>query len=485
MINTSRDHEIKSIEFDLMTERDIKAISAHCITESTLYKKGVVPNINGPNSLKLGSTGSHFLCMTCYNDNRMCTGHPGHIELHRYIYHPCLINSVLKCLRCVCYFCSEKICSKKMDSKKRKRSQLNSLVMNTKNKKVCSKCGGTQPTYSKSSHSITCVFDLDLIENEDEKCYLAKQTFTAEKAKQILTHVSESTAESLGVRNPQAMILSAILVPPPHIRPSVRISFNPSKNKGQDFLTTRIQDIVKINNHIRKSTDPEQTEKLVENLFFVVKSYMDKTDISKISGGNKMSCKFKSIITRLKGKRGRVRGNIQGKRVDFSSRSVITPDCSINVWELGVPRVIAMKQTVRVTIYPLNISEMRERVVNGGENLFGCTTLVDPHDRHYNVSTMSQDQRVEMSKKIKKGWKIDRFLQDGDFVCFNRQPTLHKSSIMGHSVVILDKGKSFRLNTGVCRPYNADFDGKHLFFFFDLIVYILTLSHIHFPKATR
>lgn len=473
------DHRIKSVDFDLLTAEDIRSISAHEITESTLYKRGI-PNIDGPNSLKLGVTTSQYICMTCFNDNRKCTGHSGHINLKRSIFHPCLLGCTVKCLRSVCYFCSNLLIEEnKCSSKKRKRTQLNSVVNSSKSQKICRHCDGVQPHYSRSPSGVSCVFDLDAIEDENERKYIREHPFTAEKALQIMKHIPPSACKRLGITNPSALVLSCVLVPPPHIRPSVKISFNPSRNKGQDFLTTRLQDIVKINNQITKCKpeDTDQMMKLVESLFFTCKSYMDKTDVSKISGGNRSNSKFKSLITRIKGKRGRVRGNIQGKRVDFSSRSVITPDASIEIWELGIPKQIAMKQTIREPVYSLNMKEMQNRIINGNSDLIGCTTIVDPSNRHYNVSTMNEKQRKSISKQIKSGWKIDRFLRDGDFVCFNRQPTLHKSSMMGHSVKILEKGKSFRLNTAVCRPYNADFDGKHLFFF-DLIVYIFTLTHI-------
>ncbi len=159
---------------------------------------------------------------------------------------------------------------------------------------------------------VSCTFDLDALEDEERK-HIESSSFGPEKAHQILSHVTKEDSKMLGIHNPSALILSVILVPPPHIRPSVKISFNMSRNKGQDFLTTRLQDIVKLNNQIAKCKDEQNIPKLLETLFFTCKSYMDKTDMTRLAGGNRTSCKFKSLITRIKGKRGRVRGTIQGK----------------------------------------------------------------------------------------------------------------------------------------------------------------------------
>uniref|UniRef100_A0A3B4BCA3 DNA-directed RNA polymerase subunit n=1 Tax=Periophthalmus magnuspinnatus TaxID=409849 RepID=A0A3B4BCA3_9GOBI len=143
---------------------------------------------------------------------------------------------------------------------------------------------------------------------------------------------------------------------------------------------------------------------------------------------------LKSIKQRLKGKEGRVRGNLMGKRVDFSARTVITPDPNLQIDQVGVPRSIAANMTFPEIVTPFNIDRLQELVRRG--NMLLCLIMM-------------------------LFLKVERHMCDGDIVIFNRQPTLHKMSMMGHRVRILP-WSTFRLNLSVTTPYNADFDGDEM-----------------------
>uniref|UniRef100_A0A669Q9Y2 DNA-directed RNA polymerase subunit n=1 Tax=Phasianus colchicus TaxID=9054 RepID=A0A669Q9Y2_PHACC len=147
---------------------------------------------------------------------------------------------------------------------------------------------------------------------------------------------------------------------------------------------------------------------------------------------------LKSLKQRLKGKEGRVRGNLMGKRVDFSARTVITPDPNLAIDQVGVPRSIAANMTFAEIVTPFNI----DRYVAGGAVwVSGC---------------------LPMGLTVVSGcFQVERHMCDGDIVIFNRQPTLHKMSMMGHRVRILP-WSTFRLNLSVTTPYNADFDGDEM-----------------------
>ena len=192
-------------------------------------------------------------------------------------------------------------------------------------------------------------------------------------------------------------------------------------------------------------------------LQFSVATLMNN-DLSSARAHKKSGQPIKAIYARLKGKEGRVRGNLMGKRVDFSARSVISPDPNLDVDELGVPLSIAMNLTFPETVTDLNIDKLRKLVNNGPEKWPGAKRIISSDgktiiDLRYCKNTT--DEHLET------GYVVERHMQNGDFVIFNRQPSLHKMSMMGHRVHILPYS-TFRLNLSVTTPYNADFDGDEM-----------------------
>jgi DNA-directed RNA polymerase II subunit RPB1 len=166
----------------------------------------------------------------------------------------------------------------------------------------------------------------------------------------------------------------------------------------------------------------------------------------------------KSVTERLKGKGGRIRNNLMGKRVNYCARSVITSDPNLSLDELGVPIKIAMGVTINEVVTPFNIDKMKELVRNGRYNYPGANLVrkktgsrMTDIDLRYNKGTVV----------LQYGDIVVRHLMDGDPVLFNRQPTLHKMSMMCHKVKVInsDKLSTFRINVSATTPYNADFDG--------------------------
>ncbi|CAJ0839027.1 8077_t:CDS:2 [Entrophospora sp. SA101] len=167
---------------------------------------------------------------------------------------------------------------------------------------------------------------------------------------------------------------------------------------------------------------------------------------------------LKSIRARLKGKEGRLRGNLMGKRVDFSARTVITGDPNISVDEVGVPRSIAQNLTFPELVTPFNLPHLQSLVERGPTEHPGAKYVIrdtgERIDLKYTLSSAS-------SVRLQLGWKVERHINDGDIVIFNRQPSLHKMSMMGHRVRVMPYS-TFRLNLSVTTPYNADFDGDEM-----------------------
>jgi DNA-directed RNA polymerase II subunit RPB1 len=176
--------------------------------------------------------------------------------------------------------------------------------------------------------------------------------------------------------------------------------------------------------------------------------------------GNKPA---KSISERIKAKSGRVRSNLMGKRVDFSARSVITSDPFINIDEVGIPKKIAMELTIPEEVTPFNIKELTELVRNGRDEYPGANFVFRTIYKDGKPDILKIDLKYrKKSIKLNIGDVVERHSVNGDYVLFNRQPTLHKPSMMGHKLHVLDRDDvhTFRVNVSVCKPYNADFD-KH------------------------
>lgn len=166
---------------------------------------------------------------------------------------------------------------------------------------------------------------------------------------------------------------------------------------------------------------------------------------------------IRAIKERLKGKEGRIRGNLMGKRVDFSARTVITPDPNLALDQIGVPRSVAANLTFPERVTKYNIDQMTELVQRGADNYPGAKFIIRPDgqriDLRYNAR--NTDHHLEY------GYIVERHMQDDDVIIFNRQPTLHKMSMMGHRAKILP-WSTFRMNLSCTTPYNADFDGDEM-----------------------
>ena len=146
-----------------------------------------------------------------------------------------------------------------------------------------------------------------------------------------------------------------------------------------------------------------------------------------------------------------------GKRVDFSARTVISPDPTLDLDQVGVPLQIAQNITMPITVTPHNIDEMRIYVNNGPSQYPGAKYIIRHDERQIDLSMLVN----RADAHLEYGYKVERHLMTGDYVIINRQPSLHKCSTMGHRVRILPFS-TFRLNLSVTTPYNADFDGDEM-----------------------
>jgi DNA-directed RNA polymerase beta' subunit len=314
------------VEFDVLTSGEILKRSVREINNHLLYSKHI-PNSRGPNSLFLGTTDNSYVCATCGRGPDSCTGHYGHIELARPVYNPLFIGNVLKILRIVCFWCSGtlKDIDISADSRSSAQSRLTIYANLSKNVHECPKCKGPQPRYAKKGIKILCQWDSDQTFDTAEERDIAEKTLTAEKVHSILRLIDADLREKMGISHPEAMVMEYLTVPPVLMRPSV-CKVSGSNIRGQDDLTTKLGDIVRTNKRLRESESEEDLNKFWEMLQFFICVYIDKEPrfgkAPKKNASGRTS-NIKSIVNRLSGKRGRLRANMMGKRVNFSSRSVL------------------------------------------------------------------------------------------------------------------------------------------------------------------
>ncbi|MCF2164645.1 MULTISPECIES: DNA-directed RNA polymerase subunit A' [Halobacterium] len=269
--------------------------------------------------------------------------------------------------------------------------------------------------------------------------------------------------EALGVNSdrsrPEWMILTVLPVPPVTARPSITLD---NGQRSEDDLTHKLVDIIRINQRFMENREAGAPQLIIEDLWELLQYHVTTFMDNEISGTpparHRSGRPLKTLSQRLKGKEGRFRGSLSGKRVNFSARTVISPDPTLSLNEVGVPDRVATEMTQTMVVNEQNLERARRYVRNGPEGHPGANYVTRPDGRRVRVTEKVCE---ELAERVEPGWEVQRHLIDGDIIIFNRQPSLHRMSIMAHEVVVMPY-KTFRLNTVVCPPYNADFDGDEM-----------------------
>jgi len=463
-------HTIKGVQFSIMSAEDIVRKSV-CEIVSTDTYSGNEPIIGGLFDSRMGVIENDKICKTCQQKNTFCPGHFGHIKLARPVFYIQFFDMVRKILKCVCFRCSRLLIDpnnplvQRMMNKKFSRQKRFEQVYKLCSKiKRCSQenehgCGAKLPN-KLSKENIGKI----IMEWKDEGNTTVKQTFSPEDVLVILKRISDDDAYVLGfpksVNRPEYLICTVFPVPPPSVRPSVR---NDTGQRCEDDLTHKLCDIIKTNNtlhtKIQNGVNSEQIDYWSILLQFHVATFVDNQIPGIPAAKQRTGRPLRSLTERLKSKEGRIRGNLMGKRVDFSARSVITPDPNIDINELGVPLKMAMNLTFPEVVNRYNIAEMYRLIRNGPDVYPGAKYLRTDNGGGYR--TVRLNNMDPESIVLKHGDIVDRHLKNGDVVLFNRQPSLHKMSMMAHHVRVMPYD-TFRLNVCCTPSYNADYDGDEM-----------------------
>jgi len=279
-----------------------------------------------------------------------------------------------------------------------------------------------------------------------------------------LKKMSDVDLRTLGISPENArlewVVFTVLPIPPVCARPSITLD---SGIRSEDDLTHKLVDVIRINQRLRENIDAGAPHLIVEDLWELLQYHITTYFDNQVSGippaRHRSGRALRTLTQRLKGKEGRFRSNLSGKRVDFSARSVISPNPYISINEVGVPIEIAKILTIPTNVNDWNIEEMKQMVLNGPFKHPGANYIIRNDRRRIDLRYVKN--RKIIADMLAPGFTIERHLNNGDLVLFNRQPSLHRMSIMAHEVKVME-GRTFRLNLTVCPPYNADFDGDEM-----------------------
>ena len=473
--------EVKTVRFGVFSPSDIRAYSVVTIDagggEAIPGGKPITSSLVDP---LMGPHDKNGDCGTCHGNMEACPGHYGCIEFEEPMYQVGFVEMVLDILRCVCFHCSSLLIDRTKDfmedfvnagrykeagctkvlcrmKKKRPTCAYYSLTPNT-DIETLNGCGKPLPKYSLGDpYTIIAEFQSSIPALGIERSFLLK----ASTAMEILKKISDEDVVLLGCdprdNRPEWMIQVNMLVPPYCIRPSTG---NSGGSKDDEDITYKLAKIVKHNTNLKRAKQKLLKKQTPDHMREVdvqakILQYHFATYIDNELGGITQAVQrtgkpMKAFRQRLKGKSGRFRQNLSGKRGNGSGRTVISPDPNIRVNEIGIPYSIARSLLYSELATELNIDDLQKRIWRGPDALNGASMVVCPNGDKIDLKVGDH-----LSMILELGSEVHRHLKDGDYVVYNRQPSLHRISLMSHKARILPFS-TFRLNLSATTPYNAD-----------------------------
>ena len=458
--------------FGLLSPDYIRQMSVAKIITPDTYDEDGYPIEGGLMDPRLGVIDPGLVCKTCGGRIGECPGHFGHIELAKPVIHIGFAKTIYNILKAVCPHCGKVVIPEnkrkeileKMEKLKRdggnKWEVCDEVYKEASKVTICPYCGEVK--YDIKYEKPTTYYK---IEDKEEK------VLTPSDVREILEKIPDEDCILLGLNpettRPEWMVLTVLPVPPVTVRPSITLE---TGERSEDDLTHKLVDIIRINNRLEENIEGGAPNLIIEDLWnllqYHVNTYFDNEAPGIPPAKHRSGRPLKTLAQRLKGKEGRFRYNLAGKRVNFSARTVISPDPCLSINEVGVPEVIAKELTVPEKVTKFNIERIKKLLKNGSNKHPGVNYVIrkmigkDGKEHEYRVK-ITENNKDFWVENIREGDVVERHLMDGDIVLYNRQPSLHRMSIMGHKVRVLPY-RTFRHNLCVCPPYNADFDGDEM-----------------------
>lgn len=475
----SKEIELKSIDsvkFGILNPNIIRKMSVVEISSEEVYNEDGTAVPGGVMDLRLGTIEPSQRCQTCGNPPTKCPGHFGHIELPSPVINYLFVKEIHLLLTVTCRSCGrpllpeEKVreCKNEMKEYMAEYGAVpekfySQITREAKRMSSCPHCGSAQ-------FVVKPVKPAGFFEISPDK---TTTKLTPSMVRERLARIPDGDLPLLKidqeVSRPEWMVVEPLPVPPVQVRPSIILE---SGERSEDDLTHKLVDIVRASQRMKEALESGASPMIVQDfedlLQYHVTTYLDNEASGVPPSRHRTNKILKTLSQRLKGKEGRFRKNLSGKRVDFSARTVISPDPSLEVDEVGVPLRIAMQLTIPEKINPYNRTGLIELVKNGPNKYPGALYVIRPDGARIKLEFVKD--LTSFADNLEEGYTVERHLLDEDHVVFNRQPSLHRISMMGHRVRVLP-GSTLRLHPAVCPPYNADFDGDEM--------------NLHVPQSTE
>jgi len=468
MNTTGVTKRIAAIKFAHLSPDEIRKMSATKIITADTYDDDGFPIDMGLMDPHLGVIEPGLRCKTCGKKVDECPGHFGHIDLAMPVIHVGYVKEIKKLLQSTCRSCGRLLLTREQAEEYRKqRDRMEELGGDVLDTSAVSK-----ETARDAASRTTCphcgTVQLKITLDKPTTFREEGHKLTPKEVRERLERIPDGDLTSLGmdptVSRPEWMILTALPVPPVTVRPSITLD---SGDRSEDDVTHKLVDVLRINQRLRENRDAGAPQLIVEDLWellqYHVTTYFDNQTSGIPPARHRSGRPLKTLVQRLKGKEGRFRSNLSGKRVNFSARTVISPDPMLSINEVGVPVEAARELTIPIHVTERNLVRAKEMCSRGPtpagpEYKPGVNYVIRSDGRRIKVT----DKNAEtVAETIEPGYTVERHLMDHDVVLFNRQPSLHRMSIMAHEVRVMPH-KTFRFNLCVCPPYNADFDGDEM-----------------------
>ena len=460
---------IIGVQFSMLSPEEIRKNSVVEISSRDTYINNK-PVLGGLFDPRMGVLEPGIICPTDGYTYIDTPGYFGHIELARPVFYVQHMKEIMKVAKLTCFKCSKLLVNKNqhkhiLDLSPEKRwNYLNNLRGNITR---CGEytddgCGCLQPSKIKLEGFATLKATIEYQSDETNEKSTQETELTPEFILRQFKRISDEDVSFMGFSpvwsRPEWMICQVLPVAPPAVRPSVK---HDAQQRSEDDLTHIYSSIIKNNTDlaekIENNASPNVIKQLVETLQYLIAMIVN----NKIKGAEPMAQRsgrtMNCIMSRLNSKNGRIRGNLMGKRVDYSAKSVITGDPNLSIRELGVPMKIAMNITKPIKVNKRNRDFLTKLIQNGPDVYPGAKILEKANGENITLRYVDRN-----SVKLMDGDVVHRHMMNGDAVLFNRQPSLHRMSMMCHIVKIMKKGDTFRMNVGDTKPYNADFDGDEM-----------------------
>lgn len=487
-----RPRRIESITFDVQSPIEISACSVLDVHEHSLFKMPERrPTQHGVLDPHMGIS-RQGMCETCGGKLAECMGHFGSIQLQLPVFHIGYFKHVIVILQCICKSCARLLLPDEEQRRYLRRLRRNphdrltrsvmfkKVVERAKRIKACPWCGEQNGTVKKCPGSLKILHDR-YGKQESEALQERRERFLEAtranpevgpllrnmvelldplKVLELFRRVSDSDLAILDLGGrPENLLMTSLAVPPVCIRPSVEMEGGGGSN--EDDITVKMMHIVQMNRYIQSGLGGVLAKNVAEwwdSLQVECAMFINSDLPGMPTAFHSQGKRLRGFVQRLKGKQGRFRGNLSGKRVDFTGRTVISPDPNVRIDEVVVPMHMAVVLTYPERVTPHNMDKLRRAIINGVRQHPGARFVLGQDGRK---SFLQYGDRRRVAAELKVGDTVERHLNDGDVILFNRQPSLHRVSIMAFRARVMP-WRTLRFNECVCAPFNADFDGDEM-----------------------